>query len=332
MILLGTADVGPAKYIVELYRLDELDNGLFEYVGGELTTPLFSKNALKLNDNWKESSPKLIVSGTSLGDSLDKKLIIWAKKNNIPSISLIEHWSWYRKRFELNGELILPDYIFVNDQIACDDAITDGLPAEKLVIAGNPVLEELRNRSNKELNRDKLLVQYNLPTHKRVIVFISEELASEFNNTDSDLGYDEFTVLKKIIEHLEPSDYLVIKSHPVESLDKYNSFVNNQIKTIQNMDIHELNCIADYVVGMASMLLLELAMLRNDVISFRPNATKSFIGNRLKATVDITSEKKFTQTVLQREELTADGSFRNHFQGSTARIVSLIKELAQLKS
>ena len=80
MILLGTADVGPAKYIVELYRLDELDNGLFEYVGGELTTPLFSTNALKLNDNWKESSPTLIVSGTSLGDSLDKKLIIWAKK------------------------------------------------------------------------------------------------------------------------------------------------------------------------------------------------------------------------------------------------------------
>ena len=98
------------------------------------------------------------------------------------------------------------------------------------------------------------------------------------------------------------------------------------------MDIHELNCIADYVVGMASMLLLELAMLRNDVISFRPNATKSFIGNRLKATVDITSEKKFTQTFLQREKLTADGSFRDHFQGSTARIVSLIKELAQWKS
>ena len=57
-------------------------------------------------------------------------------------------------------------------------------------------MEELRNRSNKELNRDKLLVQNNLPIHKRVIVFISEELASEFNNTDSDLGYDEFMIVR----------------------------------------------------------------------------------------------------------------------------------------
>ena len=86
----------------------------------------------------------MFLTGSALGDSIDKKLINISKKLKKPSISVIEHWSWYKKRFILNNNLILPDYIFVNDKIAYEEAIMDGLPKKKLLIKGNPVLEKIQ--------------------------------------------------------------------------------------------------------------------------------------------------------------------------------------------
>ena len=96
---------------------------------------------------------------------MDKKIINWANQLGLPSISIIDHWSWYRKRFELNNQLVLPDFIFVNDDIAYDDALSEGLPSEKIVIAGNPVLESLYLNVNRQLiAKEEMLNLYNLPT------------------------------------------------------------------------------------------------------------------------------------------------------------------------
>tara|TARA_B100001173_G_C16019143_1_gene561187 strand:+ start:2014 stop:2949 length:936 start_codon:yes stop_codon:yes gene_type:complete len=266
-----------------------------------------------------------IITGGSLGYSIDKDLISYSKNINKPCISIIEHWSWYRKRFELNGELILPDFIFVNDEIAYTDAVDDGLPSNKIIIAGNPVLESIfTSGKHKQIDREKLQNQYNLPK-KRIIFFISEELASEFNGTDDELGYDEFLVIKQIISLLKPSDHLVIKLHPEESNEKYQYLKNKQLSIIKNIDIYSLNALADIVIGMASMLLLELAMLRNDIISFRPNASKKFIGDRLSATLDVTSKEGLKS--LMNFPKVINGDFRRQFNGSSEKISSLIKEI-----
>jgi hypothetical protein len=322
MILLGTADAGPARYLIELCSHLDVQ---FDCVGNDLTDQMFVKNGLQLNPDWKNCKPLAVITGTSLGNSLDKKMIQWANQLGFPSFSLIDHWSWYRKRFELNGELILPDFIFVNDDIAYADAVNEGLPSEKLIIAGNPVLESLHSRDKgQQIDREKLLCRYNLPS-KRIIFFISEELASEFNGTDDELGYDEFSALDQIISLLQPSDHLVIKLHPEETEDKYQHLKNEHVSVLRGIDIYSLNTVADVVVGMASMLLLELAMLRNDVISFRPNATKRFIGERLSATVDVTSQEGLDRILSCPQYL--DGKFRERFDGSSARIASLIKSI-----
>ena len=322
MILLGTADVGPAKFLIELSSHLCVECG---YVGSKLTRSMFTEKGLTVIDDWQNSKPLAVITGTSLGDSLDKRMIKWANQQGIPTISLIEHWSWYRKRFELNDELILPDFIFVNDEIAYADAVNDGLPSEKLIIAGNSVLESLSIDNKKQnIDRTTLLNKYNLPT-KKIIIFISEELASEFNKTDDELGYDEFIVLKKIISTLQPNDHLVIKLHPAETEDKYNHLINERVSVLRNIDVYSLNIVADVVVGMASMLLLELAMLRKDVISFRPNATKEFIGKRLSATIDITSQEGLKNVLECPQQV--DGRFRERFDDSSSKIALLIKNI-----
>jgi len=297
------------------------DNGAIQYFNAIKST----LDLLIVNDisKVKDINFNGIITGGSLGHSIDKDLISYSKSINKPSISVIEHWSWYRKRFELNGELILPDFIFVNDEIAYTDAVDDGLPSNKIIIAGNPVLESIfKNSKHKPIDREKLQNHYNLPK-KRIIFFISEELASEFNGTDDELGYDEFIAINQIITLLKPSDHLVIKLHPEEANEKYHHLKNEQLSIIKNIDIYSLNTLADIVIGMASMLLLELAMLRNDIISFRPNATKKFIGHRLSATNDVTSKERL-QSLMNFPKLIS-GDFRGQFNGSAEKISSLIK-------
>ena len=83
-ILSGSTDSGPINYLTELSVESDMEF-------------LWYKNK---SDLIEGKDIKLVITGTSLGDSIDKKLIRHAKKNNITSVSIIEHWSWYKKRFE----------------------------------------------------------------------------------------------------------------------------------------------------------------------------------------------------------------------------------------
>ena len=103
-----------------------------------LSRKIFKRNKIK----------PTLLTGSALGsDTLDKKAILFARKWKLKCFSIIEHWSWYRKRFESRNQLIIPNKIFVNDIIAKKAAISDGLPDEKLIVLGNPVLEDHAIRS-----------------------------------------------------------------------------------------------------------------------------------------------------------------------------------------
>lgn len=79
-------------------------------------------------ERWDSIS--LVVTGAALGQCLDKAMLVQALSLTIPCVSVVEHWSWYKRRFETNNGLLLPEKILVNDDIACQDAIADGLPAD----------------------------------------------------------------------------------------------------------------------------------------------------------------------------------------------------------
>ena len=78
---------------------------------------------------------------------------------------------------------------------------------------------------------------------------------------------------------------------------------------------------------MASMLLLELAMLRDDVISYRPNNNKDFIGRRLNATVDISTKRELKDMLIEPQKV--PNNFRKRFNGSGNNISKIINDFAQ---
>lgn len=325
MILFGSEYVGPAKYfsLLSKFLIDDV-----VCLSNTITRDILLENNLKCINNLDSilNTPDLVIIGRCFGNCLDKKLHDWGSNKGIKVVSIIDHWSWFLEGYKLDdGTFNFPDFIFVNDYFAYNDCIKEGIPPDRIVIAGNPVLEALVKNDNKVLlSRSKMKNKLSLPD-KRIIVFISEELGGDFNGTINDLGYDEFKVLHKIQMLISPSDHLVIKMHPSEKVDKYDSDKSDSITVVNHIDIHVLNLVSDVIIGMGSMLLLELAMLRDDVISFCPNANKKFIGERLGATVSVDNDHELSDILLNPRKVSGD--FRRKFIGSGSHIANIIREI-----
>ena len=84
--------------------------------------------------------------------------------------------------------------------------------------------------------------------------------------------------------------------------------------------------LADSVVGMASMLLLELSIFSEEVISYRPNAKKEFIGDRLGITVPVTNADEFYKAVRYRRK--CHNNFGDRFDGSRDKIIEFLIKVA----
>jgi hypothetical protein len=327
MILIGATDIGPARYLLALDRYLAKPN---LWIGSELSQPLLAQYGHRSQQRWQENlKAELVLTGTANGPCLDKDLINWAIERGVPSVSVIEHWSWYRRRYQVDEMLVLPDYIIVNDQIANDQAVAEGLPVERLFVGGNPWLEHLSTEVSPAFDicswRDRL----GLP-QGRIIVFVAEALRDDFPKSSADyLGYDEFEVLKTLIDIASKDAIVVIKRHPEEPSDKYTTLLSpGKVYSIGHASLFELAKGADFIVGMASMLLIELAMLRDDVISYRPNARLPFIGNTLGATIQVNDRESLSKLFLLRNtSQIKDTSFRNRFQGSGDRIGKFLGDL-----
>jgi len=309
-ILSGSTDSGPINYLTELSVESDMEF-------------LWYKNK---SDLIEGKDIKLVITGTSLGDSIDKKLIRHAKKNNITSVSIIEHWSWYKKRFELNGNLILPDHIIVNDDYARVQAINDGLPAGKIFVGGNPYLDNLSKSKLSDVDVETWKKKNNF-TGKKIILFITEALKNSFPlDSDDYLGYDEFKVLNDIIEILPGNSALLLKIHPEEEGNKYEHLQSDQVRVINQMSIDEMTQIPNTIIGMASMLLIELGMFRDDIISYRPNARKGFVGEKIGATHYAETKSQLKNYLLDPPSFSAM-PFREKFDGSGKRISKFLESL-----
>jgi len=318
MILVGLQDIGPTKYLLALEP----------YISETIwaSYPLISNLISDLNQtkNWRDTNPTLILTGTTLGPSIEKEMILFGVDRNIPTITVIDHWSWYKKRFQLGKNLIWPDHIIVNDNYAKTQAVNDGVPEHKIFVGGNPLLESIANFDFERSKDDSL--QFNLIENK-LILFISEEIHSSFpQNSEDYLGYDEYSVINDLIKVM-PNDYrLLIKLHPEEKKDKYSKYLSHNIDMAIDWTFEMMIQIPDLIIGMQSMLLLELAMHRNDIICYRPNAKSRFYGEEMNI---INSAKKIntlSSYLINKPKIKID-SYKKKFIGSSRKIARFIEKL-----
>jgi len=95
----------------------------------------------------------LVFTGTSFGDSIEKRIISAAKAENIPTISIVDFWTDYIPSFsdsEKRNFKYLPDYILAVDEIMKKEMVAEGFPKDKIFITGTHILIHFQKKIGKE--------------------------------------------------------------------------------------------------------------------------------------------------------------------------------------
>lgn len=306
MIVLGSSDAGAKKYLKSI-----------NFLKYKKIKFLNSKTSLiKINN----SKIDLIITGSAQGNSLDKELIKFGKKKKINTISIIEHWTNYMSRFVLYKKKFLPDYILVNDQIAYKDAIKEGLPKNKIHIAGNVFFENLsKKKIKKNLSNWAQKLKKN---NKNIFIFISEKIKG-VKSIKKEYSLDEFETIKKLIKEFKNDDLLIIKCHPEENISKYNKFKKKNVLIKKKINLADLVYLPKKIIGIKSNLLIELSNFRNDIISYRPKKDKKFIGEKLGISKLVRNDlKRVLYLKIKNKNL-----IKKKFKGSNNKINNFLKNI-----
>ncbi len=232
-----------------------------------------------------EFQPFAIICGTTRYASQDRELIVLAR-GSVKTLAVLDEWFAYRLRFEekQTGKLIyLPDVIAVQDELARNEAVAEGLPAERIRITGSPALAELTLRAQQLITSPPPRPIF-LPDRdeRRVVTFLSETHATDYGTSPdapgplgSFLGYTEDTVREQILavmRHLGQSVIFVEKLHPAAQAQTENHTIIGNIDwwTIRQTNLDALLWHSDLVIGMRSMALLEASILGCKAVSFQP--------------------------------------------------------------
>jgi hypothetical protein len=296
--------VGPAARLDRIYAIGE----------EEFIALLKDKIASKQID--------LLVTGTSWGSTLETSAVSMCKEAGVTTVSILDYWSNYILR--LNGsdeELIYPDHYIMMDELACCEAISEGVPEEIIRVLGHPGLDRfIQARQEKSYSRE---------SHRKVLL-LSQPLSKLYGET---LGYTEQTVIEEVVQAVAsiPNLSLAIKFHP-----KDDSRLKEKYRLLA-VEGDLFNILTDYdlVVGMNTIGLLHAILLGVPALSYQPKLkqTDACITNKLGLTPLVYSYEGLAERLESfienqgdiekkdmKEYVWSDGK-------STDRISSFIQEL-----
>ena len=95
-----------------------------------------------------------------------------------------------------------------------------------------------------------------------------------------------------ILKNKTKSFDVTIKLHPKEKIKKYSNYFG-KVKFLKTKNLNYISKNYSIIFGMTSMLLIELGIYRNDIMSIILNSKKLFFGSKLGLTKNIDSKKRF---------------------------------------
>lgn len=188
----------------------------------------------------------VIITGTSYLNMLEHNTRIKAKKLNILSIAVIDHWCNYELRFIRNKQKVLPDMIWVFDKFA--EKIAKNLFKETNI-------QRQTNFYLESLVKEITPIEKKQPYEKSRILYVLEPIKKESNIEG--LPY-EYLVLDYFIEKISKLNLINeleirLRLHPSENINKYNNWINNHndyyISISFNKTLSEDISWADIVIG-----------------------------------------------------------------------------------
>jgi len=224
----------------------------------------------------------MVLTGTGWASDLEKMAIRLAKGRQVKSVSFLDHWCNYRERFELDGEQVLPDELWVGDAYAMDIARKTFCDTTIRLIE-NPYLMDIRDEIN--LHAEKQGGKHDC-CH---ILYICEPVSPHAlikSGREDAFGYTEFEAMDLFMSHLHGlvksggKGQVRIRPHPSELPEKYVCYAEKESGSVKITMSHGTtlteDCAwADMVVGMNSMALVVALATGKNVFCCIPGQLRS---------------------------------------------------------
>ncbi len=351
-LLFSAHDAGGGDALVPLIKaLSEDSSSAILCILGGKSKEVFIRESIPFVDGEKLSdeelakeinafSPDAIITGTSFGLSVDKRVLCLALMQKIPTLSIIDYWSNYTVRFHNlsgvgNAEMLLPDKICVVDELMKTEMLLEGFPEDKILVTGNPRFDAFGNA----------------PLPERVVpgkvLFVSQPFI-ELQEQNLGIGYTEMGALREVVEVLEKLSLeigespkkltLIIRPHPRENQEKFAHFLSEKKISIQidsQSSIQELLSSSEIILGMTSMVMFEAAMYQKKVLVYQPHVQKDLsILQKIGISKTIT-DKEALAVYLQEQLMDKMIESHNYINlikkytqnNSTEKVISAIKSL-----
>ena len=158
-----------------------------------------------------------VITSTSGAEDWERRQIAQARQQQIPVISVLDHWVHYRERFLLGQQPVYPDKIWVVDPYAYE--IAKGLD-------GFPLVEQIENHHLNDMVAEihALTSQWSSSSTGTRVLYVSEPAES--------YGYNDLDALEDFIKFLRQRPIsskegycLRLRLHPKEPQGKYDTLV-----------------------------------------------------------------------------------------------------------
>lgn len=281
-IIFTAQDPGGFNAILPVIKeLKKRNNFLLKLILANESRGIAKKNKISYQDGNKltdkelaqlarKENPDLIFTATSMGRSIEDRIIKIAKVQKVKTVALIEFWANYKPRF-----YILPDYILVVDRIMKKEMTEKRFDPKKLIITGSPIFDTFSGSNQRG----------------KFISFFSQPFSEIYKKEDKEYwGYDEIQVFEDLIECLEKlqlKNSIKIKFHlRTKKLDKFDEMIKNSklnISIEKKLSSEDLIKKSKVVIGMNSIVLFQAAMMGKNVLSYQPDLNRKdpLISNRL---------------------------------------------------
>jgi hypothetical protein len=230
-----------------------------------------------------------VLSGTGWASNLEHEARQRAQEVGLPSTAVIDHWVNYAARFEREGQVILPDEIWVYDEYAGRLA-TEAFPAVTI-----------RERTNLYLQREVAAVRSKGSPRAGRVLFVSEPVRFTWPGL-AQLG--EMEALDYLMSNLNLLGLhgplqLRLRLHPSESPDKYDEWIachpHLDLALDRSGSLSQAIAEAEWVAGCeTTAMVLALAADRRTVSTLPPAAPRCRLPQRnlhhLRDMVDLDSK------------------------------------------
>ncbi len=197
---------------------------------------IFQRDHKKINNLDIEeclNNSNIHIAGTGWSSTLEIYSTKLAKEKSIYTISVLDHWVSYKERFIYQNELILPDEIWVSDELAKEIAKKD-FPNIKISTLPNIWMENLKAKFNYFSNGVKNIK--NKPAQNLLYLLEPIRYAKQWHTKHNEIC--EFDALRNFIEKISILQKfslidkninkinLRLRLHPSEENKKYNLFLS----------------------------------------------------------------------------------------------------------